>query len=76
MNTLDFNELFEGFHKYRFALYNREEIVLNDKVMPYQEEFRGNTTKEYGGEYIAIWDVGFDPVEDTERLAYCLVLSA
>ena len=73
LNALDFNELFDGFHKYRFALYNREEIVLDGKVMPYQEDFRGNTAKEYEGEYIAIWDVGFDPVEDIERLAYCLV---
>lgn len=73
LNALDFDELFDGFHKYRFALYNREEIALDGKVMPYQEEFRGNTAKEYEGEYIAIWDVGFDPVEDMERLAYCLV---
>lgn len=73
LNALDFNELFDGFHKYRFALYNREEIVLDGKVMPYQEDFRGNTAKEYEGEYIAIWDVGFDPVEDMDRLAYCLV---
>ena len=73
LNSLDFNILFQGFHKYRFALYNREEIVLDGKVMPYREDFRGNTAKEYEGEYIAIWDVGIDPVEDVERLAYCLV---
>ncbi len=73
LNALDFNELFDGFHKYRFALYNREEIVMDNKTMPYQEDFRGNTAKEYEGEYIAIWDVGFDPVKDMERLAYCLV---
>ncbi len=73
LNTLDFNILFQGFHKYRFALYNREEIVLDGKVMPYREDFRGNTAKEYEGEYIAIWDVGIDPVEDVERLAYGLV---
>jgi len=73
LNGLDFCALFDGFHKYRFALYNREEIVLDGKVMPYQEDFRGNTAKEYEGEYIAIWDVGFDPMEDVERLAYCLV---
>ncbi len=73
LNTLDFDVLFKGFYKYRFALYNRDEIVLDGKVMPYQEDFRGNTAKEYEGEYIAIWDVGIDPIEDVERLAYCLV---
>ena len=73
VNGLNFSALFDGFHKYRFALYNKEEIVLDGKLMPYREDFRGNTAKEYEGEYIAIWDVGFDPVEDEERLAYCLV---
>lgn len=73
LNSLDFNALFEGFCKYRFALYNRQEIVLDGKVMPYQEDFRGNTAKEYDGVYIAIWEVGFEPIEDVERLAYCLV---
>ena len=73
LNTLNFDELFQGFYKYRFALYNQREIVLDGKVMHYQEDFRGNTAKEYEGEYIAIWDVGFAPVVDVERLAYCLV---
>lgn len=73
LNTLNFDKLFQGFYKYRFALYNREEIVQDGKIMPYREDFRGNTAKEYEGEYIAIWDVGSDPVEDVERLAYCLV---
>ncbi len=73
LNTFDFDVLFQGFYKYRFALYNREEIVLDGKVMPYREDFRGNTAKEYEGKFIAIWDVGIDPVEDVERLAYCLV---
>ena len=73
LDTIDFNALFGGFQKYRFALYNENEIVLDGQVMPGREDFRGNTAKEYEGEYIAIWNVGFDPMEDVERLACCLI---
>lgn len=73
LDTIDFSSLFMGFHKYRFALYSSKEIVLDGKVLPPRDDFRGNTAKEYEGEYIAIWNMEFDPVEDEERLAYCLV---
>lgn len=73
LNTIDFNDLFDGFHKYRFALYNSKEIVINGTSIPYQDGFRGNTSILYEGEYIAIWNLEFDPIEDLERLAYCLI---
>lgn len=73
LNTIDFNSLFEGFRKYRFALYTSKEIVLDGQALPPREDFMGNTAKEYEGEYIAIWNMEFDPVEDVERLSYLLV---
>lgn len=73
LDTIDFGALFHGFHPYRFALYTSQEIILGGKIIPYQEGFRGNTAKLYEGEYIAIWNMEFDPVEDPEHLAYCLV---
>ena len=73
LDTLDFNLVFAGFHKYRFALYSSKEIILDEQVLPPREDFRGNTAKEYEEEYIAIWNMEFDPVEDVERLAYLLV---
>lgn len=73
LNMIDFNALFEGFHKYRFALYTSEEIIIEGKVLPYQDEFRGNTSIFYEGEYIAIWNMEFDPIDDPEQLAYCLI---
>lgn len=73
LDTIDFDILFEGFHKYRFALYSSEEIVMDGKAIPYRDDFRGNTAKEYEGEYVAIWNMEADPVEDMERLAYLLV---
>ena len=73
LDSIDFNALFEGFHKYRFALYNSKNIFIDGKTIPYQEDFRGNTAKLHEGEYIAIWNMEFDPVDDPEHLAYCLV---
>ena len=73
LNTVDFNALFEGFHKYRFALYTSEEIIIDGKIIPYQDGFRGNTSIFYEGEYIAIWNLEFDPIDDPEQLAYCLI---
>lgn len=73
LDTLDFGALFEGFHKYRFAIYNSREICLDGRVIPYEDGFRGNTSKLHDGEYIAIWNLEFSPVEDRETLAYLLV---
>ena len=73
LDTLNFDELLAGFHKYRFALYNSKEIILDGKVLPPREDFRGNTAREYEGEYIAIWNMDLDPVEDMELLAAHLV---
>ncbi len=73
LDSLDFNSLFPGFHRYRFALYTSREICLEGRLMPYREEFRGNTCISYEGEFIAIWDMEMDPQEDMESLAYCTV---
>lgn len=73
LDTLDFGALLEGFHRYRFAVYDSREICLDGKRIPYEESFRGNTSILYNGEYIAIWDIEFSPEEDMETLAYLLV---
>lgn len=73
LDTLDFNALFAGFHKYKYALCTGSEICLDGKMIPGQDLFRGNTAIEYNGEYLAIWNMEADPVEDAEVLAYLLV---
>lgn len=73
LDTIDFETLFTDFHKYRFALYTSKEIILDGKMLPSREDFMGNTAKECDGEYIAIWNMELDPVEDVKRLAYLLV---
>ena len=73
LDKLNYNALFDGFRRYRFALYAGSEIVIDGRSMPYSSEFMGNTSIMFEGEYIAIWNMESDPVEDVERLAYCLV---
>lgn len=73
LSALDFDALFPGFHPYPFALYNRREICLDGRMLPYQEAFRGNTSILYEGQYTAIWDCESDSVEDAELLSSSLV---
>lgn len=73
LDTLDFGALFAGFHKYKYALYTSSEICLDGKMIPYEDDFRGNTAIKRDGEYIAIWNMELDPMEDIERFAYLLV---
>ena len=73
LNGIDFADLFPGFCRYRFALYNEEAVCLDGEMLPWDERFRGNTAISYDGEYIAIWNMGIDPIGDTEVLASSLV---
>ncbi len=73
INGLELEEIFQGFSKYAFALYNSEEVCLEGKLIPYQDSFIGNTAIFYEGRFIAIWNIEMDPVEDDELLAYSLV---
>ena len=73
LNQVDFEQIAPGFRRYRFAVYDEKSVCLDGKLMPYDEQFMGNTSLLYDGEYIAIWNVGFDPVEDREQLAASMV---
>lgn len=73
LNAINFNELWEGFHFYDFALYNDREVYLKDSVIPYDNRFMGNTAINYEGQYIAIWNVENPDLEDIEVLAANLV---
>lgn len=73
LDRLDFHALYDGFRRYRFALYTSQEVCLNGQRLPYQPEFIGNTAIQYQGEFIAIWNVESDPTDDEERLAASIV---
>jgi len=65
LSELDFNLLYSGFHIFDFALYNKSEVILNDEIFPYTEDFIGNTTIRYSDKQIAIWDMKYS-VDDID----------
>jgi len=73
LSKLNFDALFPGFHRYRYALYNSAEICLDGVLFSFDSRFRGNTSIKYENDYIAIWNLELDPVDDMELLAYNLV---
>ncbi|MDR1692142.1 MAG: hypothetical protein LBR72_02180 [Oscillospiraceae bacterium] len=73
LDTVDFGGIWRGFSRVPFALYNGERVFLRDEVIPYDRRFLGNTSIEYGGGYIAIWNVADPSGEDPELLAADMV---
>ncbi|MEG2290656.1 MAG: hypothetical protein RR891_08085 [Clostridium sp.] len=60
--NVDFNELWSGFTRTDFALYNKNSVYLDKGIIPYDNRFLGNTSINYEGENLAIWFL--DSVED------------
>ncbi|MBR5896787.1 MAG: hypothetical protein IKZ39_04155, partial [Lachnospiraceae bacterium] len=57
ISTLDFDAIWEGFKPLKFALYNAEECFFDGEYVEKTDEFYANTSIEYKGERIAIWNV-------------------
>lgn len=57
LDNIDFNKIWYGFNKTKFALYNKKEVYLEKDIISYDDRFVGNTTIEYNGENLAIWFV-------------------
>lgn len=73
LSRIDFSALHPSFHAYPFALYTHETVCLGGRIFPNEGGFCGNTAIEYDGQFIAIWDIEADPVNDTDLLASQLV---
>ncbi len=74
---VDFEAIYPGFHIFPFALYD-DSIVLIKRLgsvieQPWDKRFLGNTSIEYEGERIAIWNIGSDPLDDMDRIAANMV---
>ncbi len=61
LDRLDFSALYPGYHRFPFALYNEEQVCLEGQLFPWDDRFLGNTSIEYEGKRIAIWNVALDP---------------
>lgn len=73
LDNISFNDIWPGFSRYEFALYDNESIYFKNGTIPYEQRFLGNTAIEYGGEFIAIWNVPDPQKEDVQLLAADLV---
>ena len=73
ISKVDFNAIWDGFSRYPFALYDENNVYLQNETIPYDQRFIGNTSIEYNGEYIAIWYVEDHSKEDVELLAADIV---
>ena len=67
LNKIDFERLWNGFRKLKFALYNEYECIFDGKFIEKTDEFLGNTSIKYKGEYIAIWNL----IEDISPVVLC-----
>ena len=72
IDAIDFSALWEGFHPFRFALYNDTECFFDGKYIEKTEEFHANTSIFYNGENIAIWKLTGEPT-DIDSLAASIV---
>ncbi len=57
INTLDFDAIWEGFRPLKFGLYNDTECFFDGRYIEKTADFCANTSIEYKGEIIAIWNV-------------------
>lgn len=72
ISKINFNDLWLGFHTFDFALYNNEEVILNNESFPWDERFLGNTAIEFEGRYIGIWNID-DLYIDPNVLSSCII---
>ena len=56
LKTIDFNELWEGFYPFDFALYDQDTVYLKDHEIVKDSRFIGNTAIVHNDNYLAIWN--------------------
>ena len=67
LSKINFDKLWKGFKPLKFALYNNDECFFDGKYIEKNENFLGNTSINYNGEMIAIWNV----MEDISPIILC-----
>ena len=56
INPVDFNMIWDGFSKTKYAIYNDKNFYLDGKIGTVDESFMGNTAIKINNENVAIWD--------------------
>lgn len=73
INKINFEDIWNGFLKFKFALYDDSKVYFLDSTIPIDNRFLGNTAIDYNGEIVAIWEIHNPLEEDAELLASNLV---
>ncbi|NLX62757.1 MAG: hypothetical protein GXZ06_09730 [Tissierellia bacterium] len=73
LRNIEFNKLWKGFKRYKFALYDDEKAYFGDKEITVDNRFIGNTAIDYDGEKLAIWKVSKEELENLQVLAANIV---
>ncbi len=71
LERIDFAALWPGFRPLKFALYDGERCFFDGTYIPKTAEFMANTSIEFRGEQIAIWQLEGEP--DPDQLTASLV---
>ena len=72
IDKVDFSLLWNGFKPLKFALYNSEKVFFDGKYIEKTQEFMANTSINYKGEMIGIWNVmeDVDPIILASKLIH------
>jgi hypothetical protein len=77
LDTLNFEALWPGFHRFDFAIYTSKEVCMKNRTEPWDARYLGNTAIRLGSGYSAIWNVEDDvqngSLPDLDLLAANLV---
>lgn len=73
LNKLDFDNIWPGFSRTDFALYDKKKVILKEQEIPYDNRFLGNTSIDFNGSKLAIWHVEDVKNEDSIILASNIV---
>lgn len=57
ISDIDFSKLWHDFKPIKFALYNNDECFFDGEYIEKTDKFIGNTSIDYNGEIIAIWNL-------------------
>ena len=73
LDKVKYNNLWPGFSRMEFAIYNKAKVFLKNEEIPYDERFLGNTSINYNGRNLAIWYVEDPGQQDGKELASNIV---
>ena len=67
LNRINYQGIWPGFKRYEFAIYTSEKVQFENKEIPWDDRFIGNTSIQYEGSYLAIWNIEHDCINNDSR---------